>query len=154
MGERSRKATPAWNPNPGAQRAKNNRDGGVAHELTEESSPPTGHVVVFSLGWVVQGAETGQDAINIAVSEVGKRIGSTDERIRSVDISVQRLGCNSCGSGSDALLLVSETALVGLFLEVEVATEDPKTAETISRREVGPNLHNTPLDPVDIVPID
>ena len=154
MAERSRKTTPAWNPNPGAQRVKNNQDGRTAHELTEESSPPTGHVVVFSLGWVVQGAETGQDAINIAVSEVGKRIGSTDERIRSVDISVQRLGCNSCGSGSDALLLVSETALVGLFLEVEVATGDPKTAETISRREVGPNLHNTPLEPVDIVPVD
>ena len=154
MAERSRKTTPAWNPNPGAQRVKNNQDGRTAHELTEESSPPTGHVVVFSLGWVVTGAETGQDAINIAVSEVGKRIGSTGEQIRSVDISVQRLGCHSCGSGSDALLLVSETALVGLFLEVEVATEDPETAETISRREVGPNLHNTPLDPVDIVPID
>lgn len=103
---------------------------------------------------VVRGAETGQDAINIAVSEVGKRVASTGEQTRNVDISVQRVGCNSCGVGSDALLLVSETALVGLFLEVEVDAEDSETAEKVARREVGPHLHNTPLTSVDIAPAD
>lgn len=126
-------------------------------ELGQESSVETttdGYTVVFSIGWVVRGAETGQDAINIAVSEVGKRVSSTGERTRNVDISVQRIECNSCGTGAEALLLVSETALVGLFLEVEVNAEDPDTAERIARREVGPHLHNTPLTLVEIAPTD
>jgi len=109
---------------------------------------------VFSVGWVFRGAKTGQDAINIAVSEVGKRVRLTGNQVRTVDISVQRIGCNSCGIGSDALLLVSETALVGLFLEIEVDAEDSETAEKIARREVGPHLHNTPLTSVDIAPAD
>ena len=126
-------------------------------ELGQESSVETttdGYAVVFSVGWVVRGVETGQDAINIAVSEVGKLVSSTGERTRSVDISVQRIECNSCGTGAEALLLVSETALVGLFLEVEVNAEDPDTAERIARREVGPHLHNIPLTSVEIAPAD
>lgn len=130
-----------------------------SHQATQEPGQESsveittdGYAVVFSIGWVVRGAETGQDAINIAVSEVGKRVSSTGERIRNVDINVQRIECNSCGTGAEALLLVSETALVGLFLEVEVNAEDPDTAERIARREVGPHLHNTPLTSVEIAP--
>ena len=113
-----------------------------------------GYSVVFSASWIVRGAETGQDAINIAVSEVGGRVASAGGPIRNIDISVQQIGCHSCGTGSEALLLVSETALVGLFLEVVVDAEDPDTAEKIARREVGPHLDNTPLASVDIAPAD
>ena len=154
MAERSTNSTPAKNGNSPAQ--GNSRHSTHDHRLdaSDERGGTDGHIVVFSVGWVVRGAKTGQDAINIAVSEVGKRVGSTGEQVRTVDISVQRIGCNSCGIGSDALLLVSETALVGLFLEVEVDAEDSETAEKIARREVGPNLHNTPLTSVDIAPAD
>ena len=154
MAERSPKTVPAWNTNPAARSKRDDRDDELDHKPTDGSDVTTGYTVVFSVGWVVRGAETGQDAINIAVSEVGKRVGSPGEPVHSVDISVQRIGCNSCGIGSDALLLVSETALVGLFLEVEVDAEDSESAELIARREVGPQLHNTPLTSVDITPAD
>lgn len=109
---------------------------------------------MFAVPAIVRGVETRQDAINIAVSEVGSRAASVAEPIRYIDISVQRIACSSCGIGSDALLLVSEAALVGLFLEVKVDAGGSETAEKVARREVGPNLHNTPLMSVDIAPAD
>jgi uncharacterized protein (UPF0212 family) len=109
---------------------------------------------VFSASWIVRGVETTQDAINIAVSEVGTRVASAGGAIRYIDITVQQIGCHSCGTGSEALLLVSETALVGLFLKIVVDAEDPDTAEKIARREVGPHLDNTPLASVDVTPTD
>jgi uncharacterized protein (UPF0212 family) len=109
---------------------------------------------VFSIGWVVRGAKTTQDAINIAVSEVGKRLTPGGKKSRSVNITVQQIGCNSCETRSDALLLVAETALVGLLLEVTLDAEDPETAEIIARREIGDRLYNTPLTCVAVSPTD
>jgi uncharacterized protein (UPF0212 family) len=152
MAERNPTPTPAGNPNASTLGGRHHHDDELDHEPTDGSGVPDGYTVVFSMGWVVQGAETGQDAINIAVSEVGKRIASTGKQTRKVNICVQRIGCNSCGLESDTLLLVSETALVGLFIEIEVDAEDPETAEKIARHEVGPHLHNTPLTSVNVSP--
>ena len=154
MDEQSPKTAPAWNLNSTDQSEGDDRDDERDHESTIQNGVPGDYTVMLSFGWVVRGAETGQDAINIAVSEVGRRVGAPGERTRSVDISVQQIGCHSCGTGSEALLLVSGTALVGLFLEVVVDAEDPDTAEKIARREVGPHLDNTPLESVDIAPAD
>ena len=106
--------------------------------------------VTFSVPWIVRGAETGQDAINIAVSEVGKRITAASDRTRNCNINVQSLGCNGCNSRTDALLLVSKTALVGLLLTLEVQAESGEDAERLARREIGPHLEDTPLTSVDI----
>ena len=108
------------------------------------------YIVTFSVPWIVRGAETGQDAINIAVSEVGKRITSASDRTRNCNINVQSLGCNGCNSRTDALLLVSKTALVGLLLTLEVQAESGEEAERLARREIGPHLEDTPLTSVDI----
>lgn len=153
MAERSTNPTPATNGNT-PSRSESRRRTRERDRAPSDGTTTDSYVVVLSFGWVVRGAETGQDAINIAVSEVGRRVGTPGERTRSVDISVQRIGCHSCGTGSEALLLVSETALVGLFLEVVVDAENPDTAEKIARREVGPHLDNTPLASVDIAPAD
>jgi len=110
-----------------------------------ESSPGEWYSVVFSLPWIVRGAKTGQDAINIAVSEVGGRITSCGSRIRNADISIQQLDCNDCGTRTDALLVVSETALVGLRLEIEVQSNSLEGAEKTARHEIGPYLDDTPL---------
>jgi len=153
MAERSTNPTPATDENTHnsseSRRRTRERDQVSSDEITTDS-----YVVVLSFSWVVRGAETGQDAINIAVSEVGRRVGTPGERTRSVDISVQQIGCHNCGTGSEALLLVSETALVGLFLEVVMEAEDPDTVKKITRREVGPLLDNTPLASIDIAPAD
>lgn len=152
MVERGTNSTPATNANSPVQSDRRHSERNP--KSSDENGVAGGYTVVFSLGWVVRGAETGQDAINIAVSEVGKRVSSTGGQIRSVDISVQQVLCNRCGIRSDALLLVSETALIGLFLKIDVDTEDPETAQEVARREVGPHLHNTPLSSVEVAPAD
>src|SRR6056297_2966046 len=132
MAERSTNPTPATDGNT-HNRSESRRRTRQRDQASSDGTTTDSYVVVLSFGWVVRGAETGQDAINIAVSEVGRRVGAPGERTHSVDISVQQIGCHSCGTGSEALLLVSETALVGLFLEVVVDAEDPGTAEKIAR---------------------
>jgi hypothetical protein len=118
------------------------------------ASSRNGYAVVFSVGWVVRGAKTTQDAINIAVSEVGKRLSPGSKKSSSVNITVQRIECNSCETRSDALLLVAETALVGLLLEVTLDAEDAENAELTARREIGDCLYNTPLTCVAVSPAD
>ncbi|WP_425504796.1 DUF555 domain-containing protein [Salinigranum marinum] len=152
MAERSSGSPPATNRQSYRPNARYNEDQVSAQDVPGNHSRPSQYVVVFSIPWIVRGAETGQDAINIAVSEVGKRVSSASECARNVDISVQELGCNQCETGTDALLLVSETALVGLLLEVEVDAPDSKTAETVARRAIGSQLHDTPLTSVNIFP--
>ena len=103
-----------------------------------------GNSVTFSLPWVVKGADTPQDAINIAVSEVGKCITDVGSPILDVDLSVQQLSCGSCRQHTDATLIVSGTALVGLELTAVVEAA-PTDAETVARRRLGPKLPGTPL---------
>jgi uncharacterized protein (UPF0212 family) len=106
------------------------------------------HEVTFSVPWRVHGISTGQDAVNIAVSELGKRVGNAGSNVRNADITVQTLGCSDCGSETEALLVVSGEALVGLLLTVEVRAPSADESGTIGRRELGPHLPNTPLQPV------
>lgn len=105
--------------------------------------------IVFSLPWIVKQVESGQDAINIAVSEVGKRVSSAGDSIRNVEISVQRIFCGECGTENDALLIVSGTAIVGLTLRVEAKGKDRRSAEMDARRKIGPFLPDTPLQTLD-----
>lgn len=108
---------------------------------------PDGVPVAFSLPWVVRGAETPQDAINIAVSEVGKHISGVGRPIQRVDLAVQQLCCGGCPRADDAVLLVAGTALVGLELTA-VVEATPSTAETVAKRRLGPALPETPLTTV------
>jgi hypothetical protein len=112
------------------------------------SRPEDWYEVSFSLPWIVKQVESGQDAINIAVSEVGKRVTPASPPIRNIDISVQEIRCGDCESTTDALLLVSKTALVGLLLTMEVQGATPEKAERIARKEIGTRLEEIPLTTV------
>lgn len=101
--------------------------------------------VTFSIPWIVRWAESGQDAINVAVSEVGKRVTPTSDLIRNVDISVQDINCANCGTSSDAVQLVTDTALVGLVLTVEAHAIHREKTEAVARREIGPHLPDISL---------
>ena len=117
--------------------------------LSSGSRPEDWYEVTFSLPWIVKQVESGQDAINIAVSEVGKRVTPATAPIRNIDISVQEICCGDCESTTDALLLVSKTALVGLLLTMEVQGTTPEEAERAARRKIGPHLEDAPLTAVN-----
>ena len=101
--------------------------------------------VSFSVPWIVHGADTAQDAINIAVAELGKRVAEADGPIRNADISVQSVPCNACGNEMDVATVVSGEALVGLLLTVEVQSRSPEKSGLVGQRELGPLLPDTPL---------
>ncbi|WP_049934480.1 DUF555 domain-containing protein [Haloplanus natans] len=101
--------------------------------------------VSFSVPWIVHGAATAQDAINIAVAELGKRVAEVDGPIRHADISMQSVPCNACGNEMDVATVVSGEALVGLLLTVEVQSRSPEKSGLVGQRELGPLLPDTPL---------
>jgi hypothetical protein len=105
--------------------------------------------VSFSIPWIVHGVATAQDAINIAVSELGTRVTKTGKAVRNADISVQSLGCTECGTETDAVLLVAGEALVGLLLTLEVQADSPEESGKIGRRALGPHVPGTPLQIIE-----
>ena len=95
--------------------------------------------VTLSVPWIVHNVESPQDAINIAVAELGKRV---------VKIDVQSATCGSCGSEMTVATVVSGQALVGLLLTVDVRAPSAGEATRVAQREIGPYVPKTPLAPV------
>jgi hypothetical protein len=106
--------------------------------------------ITFSVPWLVRGAKQPQDAINITISEIGKQLVSVDAPIRDIDIAIQQVTCLECGASMESLLLIAETALVGVLLTVTLRAEAATRAETLARRAIGPHLPDTPLTTVDV----
>lgn len=105
--------------------------------------------VSLSLPWTVYNAPTGQDAINIAVSELGKRIADPSDDIRNIEIAAQTTACRGCGSESYALLTIAGKALVGLTLTAEVQASSVETGGRHAQRALGERLPDTPLTLID-----
>jgi uncharacterized protein (UPF0212 family) len=104
--------------------------------------------ITLSVPWIVHNVESPQDAINIAVAELGKRVAKTGGRIQNADIDVQSATCGSCGSEMTVATVVSGQALVGLLLTVDVRAPSAGEATRVAQREIGPHVPKTPLAPV------
>ena len=113
------------------------------------SSDTEWYTVTYSVPWIVHSVATAQDAINIAVAELGKRVAKASKAIRNADIVVQSARCNGCGSAVDVATVVSGEALVGLLLTVDVRSGRLEDSDTIARREIGPHVPDTPLTLVE-----
>ena len=109
------------------------------------SSDTEWHTVTYSIPWIVHNVATAQDAINIAVAELGKCVANVGKAIRNADISVQSACCRGCGTEMDVATVVSGRALVGLLLSVEVRASSPEESGIIGQREIGPHVPETPL---------
>ena len=104
---------------------------------------------MLSVPWIVRGVHSVQDAINIAVSEAGRRVNSADSRhIDQCEISIQTIGCRACETSLEAVLVVADTALVGLTFECEVKATSPGAAKRIAQQELGAEFDSIPLIPV------
>ena len=113
---------------------------------------PEQYRVTLSIPWLVRGVDSVQDAVNIAVSEVGRRVATAETTdVSSGEITVQTLSCANCGATTEAALVVAETALVGLALECTVAARSPDDAESTVRRELGAEFEDVPLVPSESV---
>ena len=107
--------------------------------------------VRLTLPWVVPGAPGVQDAINISVAEVGKRVSAS--KARSCDIEVQDLSCPECGHHMEASLCTPGYGMVVLDVTVEVTARSLEHSRKVAKRELGSRMKDIPLTVIDAAPV-
>jgi hypothetical protein len=108
------------------------------------------YLVAMEAAWLVRDVDDIDDAIGVAVSEAGKRLNEMDKEF--VEVDVGSTPCPACGEPFDSAFIAAGTALVGLFLEIDVFNADGETHATrIAKSEVGGALRDVPLDVIEVV---
>ncbi|CAJ53062.1 DUF555 domain-containing protein [Haloquadratum walsbyi] len=97
----------------------------------------------LSVPVVIVGAKSVQDAINIAVAEVGTRTKSTEAR--SSEIPVQDVIYPSYVYEMKPALCMTDLALVALTVIVEMLAESHEESERIAKCELCVQMEDIPL---------
>ncbi len=106
------------------------------------------YLVTLEAAWLVKSVESVEDAMNIAISEVGKQLNPD---LNFVEIEVGATTCPACGEAFDSVFMATGTALVGLLLEMKVYdAESEEHAARIAKSTIGKALKSTPLDVVGV----
>ena len=91
------------------------------------------YLVTLESAWVIRDAKSLDDAIGIAISEAGM------------------LSCPHCEGELSSAIVVADTGLVGLSLEMKVfRAESKEHAERIAKSVIGKALRDVPLKLVDV----
>ncbi len=106
------------------------------------------YLVTLEAAWLVKSVESVDDAMSIAISEVGKQLNPD---LNFVEIEVGTTSCPACGEAFDSVFMAAGTALVGILLEMKVYdAESEEHAARIAKSTIGKALKNVPLDVVDV----
>ncbi len=106
------------------------------------------YIVTLEAAWLVRSVESVEDAMNIAISEVGKMLNPD---LNFVEIEVGTTTCPACGEVFDSVFMAASTALVGILLEMKVYdAESEEHAARIAKSTIGKALRTTPLNIVDV----
>jgi uncharacterized protein (UPF0212 family) len=106
------------------------------------------YTVLIESAWVIKDVHTLDDAIGIAISEAGKRLNPT---AKYVEIEIGQIECPFCENDLNCGLIVADTALVGLQLEMKVfRAETPEHATRIAKSVIGKALRDIPLKVQDV----
>jgi uncharacterized protein (UPF0212 family) len=98
--------------------------------------------------WLVRDVKTLDDAIGIAISEAGKRLNPA---AKFVEVEEGYLTCPYCEETLSSAIVVADTGLVGLVLEMKVfRAESKEHAERIAKATIGKALRDIPLKLVDV----
>ena len=106
----------------------------------------------LSVPVVIVGAKSVQDAINIAVAEVGTRTKSTEAR--SSEIPVQDVIYPSYVYEMKPALCVTDLALVALTVIVEMLAESHEESERIAKCELCVQMEDIPLTVLETRSVD
>jgi uncharacterized protein (UPF0212 family) len=108
----------------------------------------TNYIVTLEAAWLVKSVDSVEDAMNIAISEVGKQLNPD---LNFVEIEVGSTNCPACGEAFDSVFMAAGYALVGILLEMKVYdAESEEHAARIAKSTIGKALKSTPLDVVDV----
>ncbi len=101
------------------------------------------YLVTLESAWVVKDVKSIDDAIGIAIAEAGKRLNPT---AKYVEVEPGVLECPFCEGELHTAIVVADTALVGLRLEMRVfRAESPEHATRIAKSVIGKALRDVPL---------
>lgn len=94
--------------------------------------------------------DTHQDAINIAIAEIGKQIEETP--VGRQNISVQMIECPApdCDHEMQAVMANAGLVMVNLTMDVNVEAESADHASNRATREIGQRLEDTPLQVLNV----
>jgi uncharacterized protein (UPF0212 family) len=106
------------------------------------------YLVTLESAWVIRDAKSLDDAIGIAISEAGKRLNPS---AKFVEVEAGMLSCPHCEGELSSAIVVADTGLVGLSLEMKVfRAESDEHAVRIAKSVVGKALRDVPLKLVDV----
>ncbi len=112
----------------------------------------TNYHVTLQAPYIVKNVEDVEDAIGVAVSNIGKILNR--KNMEYVDIDVGLTICPKCGEPIDCVLVVARTAIVGILLSMKVFNaESPEHAVRIAKSSIGRALKDIPLEIVDVVEV-
>jgi len=104
--------------------------------------------VVIESAWVIRDVKSLDDAIGIAISEAGKRLNPA---AKYVEVESGFLTCPYCEETLSCAIVVADTALVGLVLEMKVFRAETKEhAERIAKSVIGKALRDIPLKVLEV----
>lgn len=111
----------------------------------------TDYLVSMESAWIVRDARSLDDAIGIAIGEAGKRLNPA---AKYVEIESGLMACPYCEESLACALVVANTGLVGLLLEMKVfRAESEEHARRIATSVVGRALGDVPLKVNEVTPI-
>lgn len=104
--------------------------------------------VIIESAWVIRDVKSLDDAIGIAISEAGKRLNPA---AKYVEVEAGFLTCPYCEETLSSAIVVADTALVGLVLEMKVFRAETKEhAERIAKSVIGKSLRDIPLKVLEV----
>jgi len=104
--------------------------------------------VVIESAWIIRDVKSLDDAIGIAISEAGKRLNPS---AKYVEVDAGFLSCPYCEENLSSAIVVADTALVGLVLEMKVFRAETKEhAERIAKSVIGKALRDVPLKVLEV----
>ncbi len=99
--------------------------------------------VTLESAWIVRDVKSLDDAMGIAISEAGKRLNPS---AKFVEVEIGQISCPLCEGELSTALVVANTALVGLELEMKVfKAESQEHATRIAKSVIGKALRDVPL---------
>jgi uncharacterized protein (UPF0212 family) len=106
------------------------------------------YLVTMESAWLIRDVKSLDDAIGIAISEAGKRLNPAT---KFVEVEAGFLTCPYCEETLSSAIVVADTALVGLILEMKVFRGESKEhAGRIAKSVIGKALRDIPLKLLDV----
>lgn len=107
------------------------------------------YLVVLEVPVVLRNVGTRDDAANIAISQVGKKLKRVNLEYVKIDIGASQ--CPMCSGLFSSAFVVGKMGLVGVYLTMKVFNaENEKHAENIAKSSIGRALKDVPLKTYDI----